>query len=84
MGGSRGSQGIQYGRGQTSSTTTHYMFAERRDQLAQSWNDEGFGSLYQELSMCEMVDPSTSRSAQVECASAIRINNDRENCKRGY
>ena len=31
-----------------------------------------------------MVDPSTSRSARVACASAIKTKNDREKRKRGY
>ena len=38
MGGNRGSQDIQYGRYQTSSTTTRSMFAEIRDQIDQYWN----------------------------------------------
>ena len=63
MGGSRGSHDIQYGRGQTSSTTTRSRFSERRSQLSQSWNKEVFNSLDQALLMCEMVDPSTSGSA---------------------
>ena len=37
-GGNRGSQGIQYGRGQTSSITTCSTFATSRDQIYQSWN----------------------------------------------
>ena len=49
MGGIRNSQGVQYGRGQTSSTTTCSMFAERRSQLSQSWNKEGLRSLNQEF-----------------------------------
>ena len=82
MGGSRGSRGIQCGRGQTSSTTTRSMFEERRDQLFQQCNNEGFISLDQDLLMCEMVDPYTSWSAQVACATAIKVKNDRENYKR--
>ena len=31
-----------------------------------------------------MVNPSTSGSAQVACAAAIKTKNDRENRKRGY
>ena len=72
MRGGRGSQGIQYGIGQTSSTTTRSMFAECRSHLYQSWNKEVFSSLYQALFMCEMVNPSTSRSSQVACAAAIK------------
>ena len=44
---SRGFQGIQYGRGQTYSTTMNSMLSERRDQLSQYWNEEGFSSLDQ-------------------------------------
>ena len=70
MGWRRGSQGIKYGRGQTFSTTTLSMFVEQRDQLPQSW--EGFRSIYQILLICEMVDPSISRSTRVACAAAIK------------
>ena len=59
MVGSRGSHGIQYVIGCTSSTTTCSVFAERRDQIFQSWNKELFISLDQALLICEMVDPST-------------------------
>ena len=38
--GSRVSQGIKYGRGQISSTTMYSIFAERRSQLAHSFNEE--------------------------------------------
>ena len=40
----------------------------------------------QALLMCEMVDPSTSTSAQVVCVSdtSINIYINRENCKIGY
>ena len=82
MGGNRGSQGIQYGRGQTSSFTTGSMFAEHRDQLSQWWNKEIFSLVDQALLMCEMFDPSTSRYAQVVCAATKK--NDRENRKKGY
>ena len=61
-----------------------YMFAERRDQLDQSWNEEGFNSLDQAFLMCEMVEPSTSRSELVACAAAIKTNIYRENRTRGY
>ena len=73
MGVNRISHGGQYGRGQTSLTTMRYMFAERRDELAQSWNEEGFNSLDQVFLMCEMVDPSTSRSERVACVAAIKM-----------
>ena len=72
MGGIRGSQGIQYERVHTASTKTRSMSAYCRDQLSQSWNEEGFSYLYQALFMCEMIDPSTLRSAQVVCAEAIK------------
>ena len=38
MGGNRGYKGIQYGRGQTSSTTKSSMFEESRDQIYQFCN----------------------------------------------
>ena len=47
------------------------MFAERRDQLDQSWNYKVFRYLDQAFLRCEMVDPSTSRSEKVACAAAI-------------
>ena len=72
MGCSRGFQGIQYGRGQTSSTTTWSTFAMRRAQIYQLWNKEGISSLDQALLMCEMVHPYTSRYARVVCAAAIK------------
>ena len=34
--------------------------------------------------MCEMVDPSTSRSARVACAANIKTKNCRENSKKRY
>ena len=61
MGGNRGSQGIQYGRGQTSPTTTRSMFTECRAKLSQLCNEGGYSSVDQELIMCEMVDPYISR-----------------------
>ena len=60
------------------------MFAERRDKLVQSWYEEVSISLYHTLLMCEMVDPSTSSSALVACASAMQTKNDRENRRIGY
>ena len=83
MGGSRGSQGIQYGRGHTSSITTCSMFATRRDQLYQSWNEGLLSSLYQALLICEMAYLSTSRSTQVACMAVFK-KIDRETRKRGY
>ena len=56
-------QGIQLGNGQISSTTMCYIFEERKNQLAQSYNKEGFIYLDQVLIMYEMVYPSTSRSS---------------------
>ena len=58
------------------------MFADRRDQLSQLWNKEVFSSVDQDFLMCEIVDPSTSRSAQVACVTAIK--NERGNRKKGY
>ena len=34
--------------------------------------------------MCEMVDPSTSRSARMAYTEDIKTKNDREKLKRGY
>ena len=78
MVGNRGSQGIQYGRGQTSSFTTGSMFAEHRDQLSQWWNKEIFSLVDQALLMCEIIDPYASRSALAECVAAIKTRNDKE------
>ena len=39
------------------STTTRYMFDERRDQIYQSWNVEGFSLVDQEFLMCGIIDP---------------------------
>ena len=72
MGGNRISQGGQYGRGQESSTTTHYMFAECRYQISPFCNEERFRSLDQALLMCEMVDPYNSRSERVTWATYIK------------
>ena len=76
------SQGIQYGIGQTSSTTARSMFSECRSQLSQLWNEEGFILLDQALIMCEIFDPSTSRSSLVAYAANIKTKNDRENTQR--
>ena len=84
MGGIRVSQGIQYGRGKTSSTTTCSAFANHRAHLYNSWNKEGFRSLDQVLLICEMDNPYNSRSARVAYAAAIKAKIDRENRKRGY
>ena len=48
------------------------MFADSRDKLSQLCNEVGFSSLYQSFIICEKVDPSTPRSAQVACAAAIK------------
>ena len=74
MGESRGYQDSQGQRGQTSSISVRSMFSERRVQLTQSWKEEGFGSLYQALLMCEMMDPYTSRSVRLVCAVYLKIN----------
>ena len=83
MGGSRNSQDTQFGIGQTLSTTTRSMLAERRVQLFQSWNEEVFSLIDQALLMCEIFVPSTSSSARVLCVAAIKTENDRENRKMG-
>ena len=46
------------------------MFADSRDKLSQLCNEVGFSSLYQSFIICEKVDPSTPRSAQVACAAS--------------
>ena len=84
MEGNRISQGDRYGRVQTYLTTTRSMFTELRDQIYQSWNDEGFRSLDQALFMCEIVYLSTLRPERVAHAAAIKTKNYRENRKRGY
>ena len=56
------SQGIQFVRGHTYSTTTHSMFVDHRVQLSQLWNEELLGYLDKALLICEMVDPSNSSS----------------------
>ena len=81
MGGSRSFQGIQYVKGQTSSTTTCFTFATRRSQLYQSWNEEVFIYLDQEFLVCEIVDPYTSRSAQVAGAAAIKTKMTEKNAR---
>ena len=60
------------------------MFAESRAQIYQSLNKEGFIYLDQALLICEMVDISTSSSAQVTCAAYIKTKNDIEKHKIGY
>ena len=71
MGGSRGSQGTQYGRSQKSSTTMCSMLATHRSHLFQSWNEEVFSYFYRTFIMYEMVDTSTSRSAKVACIASF-------------
>ena len=53
-GGNMISHCCQYGRGQTSSTTTCSIFAKRRDNIEKSWNEEGFRSLDQAFPICEI------------------------------
>ena len=84
MGGNRISQGGQYVRSNTSSTTMHSMVVELMYQLSQSWNEELFSSLDQTLLMCEMVEPYTSRPERVTCAAGMKTNNDIDKCKRSY
>ena len=47
------------------------MFADWRVHLKQSWKEEIFVSLDHALLMCEMMDPSTSKSVQLACAGAL-------------
>ena len=76
--------GIRNGRGQTSSNTTLFIFAEHRAQLDQFCNEEGFSSLYHALIMCEMVEPYTSRSSWMACAADFKTKYYRENLKMVY
>ena len=80
MGENRVSQGIQYGIGHISSTTTRFMFSDRRSQLSQLRKEEVFVSLVKELLMFEIFGPSTSRSARSACLAAKKTKNERENC----
>ena len=60
------------------------MFVECRYRIYQSCNKEIFILVDQSLLMYEMVEPYTSRFAQVACAAAIKTKNDIEKYKRGY
>ena len=55
------------------------MFEERREQLIQYWNGEGFISIYQALLMCEMVNKYTLSTARVACTSTMETKYD-NNC----
>ena len=46
------------------------MFAERRSQIDQYWNEELFKYFHQAFLICEMIDPSNSMIAQVAFESA--------------
>ena len=70
--GSSFDQDIQGQPGKIYSTEVHSMFVERRVQLTRYWKEEGFESLDHSLLMCEMTDPYTSRSVQLECAGALK------------
>ena len=72
---------IQGQHGRTYSMAVRSMIAERIFQLNRSWKEEGFGSLYHELLMCEMMDPSTSRSVWVACAGALKVKYEIQNHK---
>ena len=50
----------------------HSMSEDFRYQIEKLWNEEGFSSLYHALIVCELVEPSTSRSTQVTRAAAIK------------
>ena len=69
--GSRVDQDSQVQCVQTSTMAVGYIFVERRFQLTQSCKEEGFVSLYHALLLCEMMDPSTSRSVRLACAGAL-------------
>ena len=60
------------------------MFAEHREQIIQSWNEEGFIYLDQVLIRCEMVYPYTSRSSRIACAADFKTKYYRENLKMVY
>ena len=70
MVGSRGDQDIQGQCGHKYLMAVRSMFAERRVQITRYWKEEVFGSLDHSLLMCEIMDPSTSRSERLACAGA--------------
>ena len=57
------------------------MFADWRVQLELSWKEEGFGSLYHALLMCEMMDPYTSISVWLACTGSLKGKYERKNHK---
>ena len=81
MGGSRGAQDSQGKWNHTSSMSVRSISAERRVQLTQSWKEEGFEYLDHALLMCEMMEPSTSRSFWLACSGALKGKYQRWNHK---
>ena len=71
MRGIRGDYNRQGKCGYTSSMEVRSMFAERRFQIVRSWKEAGFGSLHQSLIMCEMMNPSISKSVWVVSSGAL-------------
>ena len=54
------------------------VYNYNRDDLTQNWKEEGFGSLYWALLVCEMVDQYTFKSSRIACAVATKIKYERE------
>ena len=73
-------RGDQYSQGQrvhTLSMSVSSIFAEQRVQLTRYWKKGGFWSLGHALHMCEIMDPSTSRSVRLECSGSLKDKCDR-------
>ena len=69
--GRRGDKDSQERSGQTYSMAGRSMFAERRLHFNQYWKEEGFGYIYHALLMCEIMNPSTSKSVWLACSGAL-------------
>ena len=72
IGGIRGDQDSPGQLGHIYSMAVRSMFAEQRFWITRSWKEEGFGSVDHALIMCEIMDPSTSRSVLLECAGSLK------------
>ena len=77
MGGSRCVQDSQGKCSLTYSMSVCSIFTEQRVQMNRSWKEEGFGSLDHALLMCEVMDPSTSRSVLLACGGALKAKYER-------
>ena len=49
------------------------MFAERRAKKTKSWNEELLVYLDQSMLMCEMFDPTTSKSSWVSFIVSMKL-----------